>query len=507
MRRALLLALLALALIAATPQADVSVQAPGQAIPGETVQVAVQTSIQGVRVISVPLQVTVTWPDGEQTTLETTADAQGIYRGQLYVPQRGEYTIDAQATIGENTFSQQATLDVRRPALPLNISVNQTHVRVEADTQRTFDVRVFTPQPGPMDEQPLTCTVTCTQCAQQCPVGQGLAYINTSDVYDYTYLRSAQGRETLLAQPSQAIQTQGWYQVRDDALISLPPTTVFTQSQTLITPDARIIDLQVRDENATRITTQVAYDTRDGHWYARYTGERTGVLRTNHTITEAWTLDGEPLVHGTTDVLAQGPFEARIELQRTPPPLPDVQTTQYGQRVTGVEQPLRLRGSGAYALESTRALLRAHTAPQGAQVYYADQDHVRLPGPAVNGTYRPAYTQQAVSLNPPNQTRLTRILDAQLSSVFAQAGAPEQWTPQLPPGKYFVRYQTPEATYTEPVELLVLVLFLMGMQSAFFGPVKSLSSAYTFLKCSRMFWSASKWPSSNLGWRLWSVSM
>lgn len=432
MKRLLLLLLVFTLLPAAlgVSGAEVFIQAPTTALPGETVAVSIEAQIQGVRVISFPLEVTLIYPDQTTTTLPIQPDGQGLLTTTAYTPLQGVYELRAQASFADTQVQATHEIRVQPPPLQANITRSNDTFFFNATEEYTFNIYPLLLQAGPITQQEPVCTVTCTSCELVCAVNN--AFITAQGQYRYTQILAPTSTQILTT--GQSIDTQELFLLREEALIALPSKTSFVQDQTLITPEG-VLEIRVLDEEELS-TLPEAYSILDGQWYVRSTQPLTAL---NHTILAAWSLQGELLEHTTNTLQTSTGFEARI--QRTgSAQLPVVTHTEHGVLVNNLTQLLRLPATATPISLSQEPELLVSRDEQGHLVYYAQEDHVLIPANLTNNTVLYARTFEPIKLPVTNASKTT-ILNEELEVVLAQEGTLTQWTPRVQPGRYFVLAQ------------------------------------------------------------------
>ncbi len=456
----LYLLLVLLPLIAAVPNATVTLNVTHNAIPGATVPVSVHTDINGVRVISVPTELTVTWPDSSITGVPLTASAGGDYQGTIYLPLEGTYALLANVSLGGAHVLANASIIVAKPGFDGTVTVNATHVIVNATTNHTYDVRVMPPVPGALTDGNATavCTVTCASCALACGVGDQVALIHVPSAFSYDFVRTAQHLPPVYVSRGTPVNTSGALLVKGTSLVALGSATTFTQNQTLVWPGppARTQDVTVLDQGAQPVPATIGYDVATGRWYALVTSNVTGLVAPrigNATIESATTLDGRPLPNTPTSVQSTGPFEAVLQSSMPAPSLPTINRTPYGALLRGDWQAtfrLATDNGTVYALRGgfdRRASIDTFRL-SGQEIYYASKDHdvlsavpASLIPNATPDRFTPVLQGQPLSISLDNTSALL-VLDENLSVVARRPAAVNMtWTPLLPPGRYFLLAQ------------------------------------------------------------------
>jgi hypothetical protein len=469
-----LLLLLLLMPTAAALNVTVTLDTPDTAIPGATVPVTVATFIDGVPVISVPIALYLTRPDGSTSAYYPAPLGDGTYQEYLYVALEGAYEVQAVVSVADAEYAASRTINVQRAAYTGTIIANETHITVTHTHEHRYAITIIDPTPGTLDNQAVraTCAATCVSCSIPCPIGDNLAHIRVLSQFTNELLRSAKEREPVLVHAGTILNTTGALRHSGDALIALPAQTRMDQDAFLVWPGTPTETQHVRVIGgvATPVEASIAYDVGTGAWYALVSQPVTGLVTPtvrDASIVRANRLDGTPLPSTATTVMADGPFEAVLASAEHPPALPLLHTSPYGVRVTH-------NWSVSLRMSTDRPVVYRLGTPIGSsaqmptfvqtdnQVYYARADHVLLdapPGEVLVGmqghTVSPVKNRETYTFASEGwDVFLVLAEDLRVVTRRERSTLPDNtWTPQLPPGRYFLLLLGTDSRVA-PVEVL-----------------------------------------------------
>ncbi|MFO7710524.1 MAG: DUF2341 domain-containing protein [Candidatus Woesearchaeota archaeon] len=160
---------------------------------GDSGDILASTSINGIKVLSIPMELEVTSPDGFVERFNFSNKFDGNQKLTYEFEHSGEYVMEAIAEVSGVEYSEKKTVEVAKPAIDFNLSVDTVLSGVKGNiTLNGGKVDILLFDPSSKQVTPL-CNFECTNCSFSCDTDfskQAYTLIAKATVNGIQYMRT-----------------------------------------------------------------------------------------------------------------------------------------------------------------------------------------------------------------------------------------------------------------------------------------------------------------------------